>query len=311
MTVSPPRPWSRAGAAAARLGAGVGAAARVGAGVEDVARCAVAPPTLRGAAREATWLAAHAALYPLGAVAERLHVEEGRFSLGDLPPEQRGLLVQDVEAAGTPILLVHGLVDNRSVFARLRRGLRRRGFGRVVSLNYSVLTRDVRAAADTLAAVVERLAGETGYEQVHVVGHSMGGLVARYYVQRRGGDARVHTLVTLGTPHEGTQVARVLPHPLLRQLRPGSDVVRELAEPAPGCRTRFVAFAAGLDEMVVPQRHARVTHPDLTARNVTVRDCGHMSLPFAGRVAHEICTTLAHLDHHGAALASRPAAAAP
>jgi triacylglycerol esterase/lipase EstA (alpha/beta hydrolase family) len=47
----------------------------------------------------------------------------------------------------------------------------------------------------------------------------MGGLVARYYVQRLGGDERVHTLVTLGTPHAGTRWARALPHPVVRQLK--------------------------------------------------------------------------------------------
>ena len=40
----------------------------------------------------------------------------------------------------------------------------------------------------------------SGYERVHIVGHSLGGLAARYYVSRLGGDAHVHTLVTLGTP---------------------------------------------------------------------------------------------------------------
>jgi hypothetical protein len=40
-------------------------------------------------------------------------------------------------------------------------------------------------------------------------------------------------------------------------------------------------------------------HPDLSARNVFVRGVGHMSLPVDGRVVHEICTTLAHLDHEG------------
>ena len=42
-------------------------------------------------------------------------------------------MIGDVEAAGTPILLVHGMVDNRSIFTLLRRGLRRRGFGRVLT----------------------------------------------------------------------------------------------------------------------------------------------------------------------------------
>ena len=51
----------------------------------------------------------------------------------------------------------------------------------------------------------------TGAQQVHVVGHSLGGLVARYHVQRLSGDARVHTLVALGTPHQGTMAAYLLP----------------------------------------------------------------------------------------------------
>jgi hypothetical protein len=123
-------------------------------------------------------------------------------------------------------------------------------------------------------------------------------------VQRLGGDERVHTLVTLGSPHEGTMPAFVLPHPLVRQLRPGSDVVRELAEPAPGCRTRFVAVWSDLDQMIVPKRSATIVHPDLAARNVFMRGCGHMSLPIDGRVVHEICTTLAHLDHEGHTVAA-------
>jgi triacylglycerol lipase len=261
------------------------------------------PTGLRGAGTELAWVAAHLALYPMGLRGEkgRGDVRESaeRFTLDDLPPVQRGLLLGDVVAAGTPILLVHGLVDNRSVFTLLRRTLRRRGFGRVLTVNYSPFTTDVRAAAAELAELVERTCEETGYERVHVVGHSLGGLVARYYVQRMGGDARVHTLCTLGTPHEGTWAAHLLPTRLVRQLRPGSDVLAELAEPAPGIRTRFVAFWSDLDQLIVPKRSARLDHPDLPVRNVLLRGVGHMSLPIDGRVVHEIATLLAHLDEDG------------
>ena len=81
-------------------------------------------------------------------------------------------------------------------------------------------------------------------------------------------------------------------------------MVRELAEPAPGCRTRFVAVWSDLDQMMVPKRSATIVHPDLSARNVFMRGCGHMSLPIDGRVVHEICTTLAHLDHEGHTVAA-------
>jgi triacylglycerol lipase len=264
------------------------------------ARSVLSPTGLRGTAVEVAWTATHLALYPWGVIEDHARAEADRYTLADLPPIQRGLVVGGVEAAGTPILLVHGMVDNRSIFALLRRGLRRRGFGRVLALNYSPFSDDVREVAERLAALVESLCADTGYERVHVIGHSMGGLVARYYVQRLGGDERVHTLVTLGTPHEGTRAARFLPHPLARQLRPDSDVIAELAEPAPGCRTRVVAFWSDLDQLISPKRNARVDHPDLMARNVFVRGVGHMSLPVDGRVVHEICTTLAELDAEGA-----------
>ncbi len=267
-------------------------------------RSLLSPSGVRGTAVEMAWWTAHLAMWPFGILEERTQDVMHRSRLSDLPPVQRGLLVGDVEAAGTPIILVHGIVDNRSVFTLLRRGLRRRGFGRVVTVNYSSLTGDVRVLADRLGAVVDQVCEETGYERVHVVGHSLGGLVARYYVQRMGGDARVHTLVTLGSPHEGTLPAYALPHPLVRQLRPGSDVVRELAGPAQGCRTRFVAVWSDLDQMVVPKRSAQIVHPDLNARNVFVRGVGHLSLPVDGRVVHEICTTLAHLDHEGHTVAA-------
>ncbi len=258
------------------------------------------PAAIRGMAAEATWLATHIAFYPIGVVSERLREPADRYTLDGLSPLRRGLLVGDIEAAGTPILLVHGLIDNRSIFTRLRRSLRRRGFGRVATVNLPLFTADVPTAARKLATVVETMCEQTGYPRIHIVGHSLGGLVARYYVQKLDGDARVHTLVTLGTPHEGTRLARLLPpmvpYTLLRQLFPDSDVIRELAEPAPNCRTRFVAFSGDLDTIIRPTEAALVRHPDLIVRNLRVPGVGHHSLPFNIDVVHQIATTLAHLD---------------
>jgi triacylglycerol esterase/lipase EstA (alpha/beta hydrolase family) len=257
---------------------------------------------LRGAAREAAWVGAHLTTYPLGLVTGRRSRRDPGYAVSALPPVRRGLVVGDVEAAGTPILLLHGMVDNGSIFTLLRRGLVRRGFGQVVTVNYSPLTMDVRVAARRLAETVEELVATTGYRRVHVVGHSLGGLVARYYVQRLGGDARVHTLVTLGTPHSGTIPAYFLPLRLGRQLRPGSDLMRELAGPAPGCRTRFLAYWSDLDQMMIPKTAAQLDHPDLAARNVRVSGVGHLSFAIDRRVVHEIGVELAQLDADGRTL---------
>lgn len=258
------------------------------------------PAGVRGLALETGVLVAHLVMYPWGALTEQLRPggPYDCYRTDDLPPSERGLVIADVRAAGIPILLVHGFADNRSVFAVLGRALRKRGFGMVYCLNHSLLstlTGDVRSAARDLGREVERICEATSADQVHVVGHSLGGLVARYYVQRLGGDARVHTLVTLGTPHHGTMTAYLLPTPVLYQLRPHSDIVTELAAPSPGCRTRFVAVWSELDGWIVPQHNARLDHPDLLVTNYQLSDVGHLSLPVDPRAVHTVVSALDRL----------------
>ena len=266
----------------------------------EVVGALMSPTGLAGAAVEATWLGLHMALWPLGHLGARATDRREGYRIEHLPPSQRGLVVHDVEAAQTPILLVHGMVDNRSVFTVLRRGLVRRGFGRIETINYSMFTGDVRTAAADLGAEVERIVAETGYERIHVIGHSMGGLIARYYVTRLGGDAHVHTLVTLGTPHQGSYLAYAWSNGLTRQLRPGSKLFAELAQPVRDCQTRFIVYWSDLDQVVVPQRNAALHHEDLNVHNIALHGVGHMSIPITRSVVHAISTALAHLDTSGA-----------
>jgi triacylglycerol esterase/lipase EstA (alpha/beta hydrolase family) len=276
----------------------VAASARTALGALSHTIATVARPAgVRGLALEAGVLVTHLAMYPWGALTEQRRPggPYDCYRTDDLPPAERGLVITDVRAAGTPIVLVHGFADNRSVFSVLGAALRKRGFGVVYSVNYSVLTAltgDVPSAARQLGDEVERICAATGAEQLHVVGHSLGGFVARYYVQRLGGDARVHTLVTLGTPHHGTMTAYLLPTPVLYQLRPDSDLVAELAAPAPGCRTHIVAVWSELDEWIVPQRNASLHHPDLLVTNYRLSDVGHLSLPVTSRAVRVVVSML-------------------
>jgi triacylglycerol lipase len=264
---------------------------------------------MRGLVVDASWLALHVVLFPFGTVAREARPDGpyGHYRTDELPPQQRGLVVAAMEAAGTPIILIHGVAANRSAFTLLASSLRRRGFGVVYALNYGWLTAligDIRRAAEDLGTQVERVCKQTGSEQVYIVGHSLGGLVARYYVQRLGGHSRVHTLVTLGTPHQGTFVAYLLPAKLTGQLRPGSTLLTELTEPAPQCRTRFVTVWSEMDQLVIPQRNARLEHPDLLTEEHQLRNIGHVSLAIDGRARHIVVMTLARLE-------GQPAAAAP
>ncbi|MEV8448012.1 alpha/beta fold hydrolase [Streptomyces parvus] len=230
-------------------------------------------------------LAGRLAVYPFGLAPERggtAPAEAGPPATTDPPATT---VPPVVPSAAPPVVLLHGFIDNRSAFVVLRRTLARHG-RRPESLNYSPLTRDVRTAAGLLGRHVEEICARTGHSRVDIVGHSLGGLIARYYVQRLGGDRRVRTLVTLGTPHGGTAVAPGAGvHPIVRQMRGGSSVIEELRGPAPGCRTRFVSFWSELDQVMVPVGTACVDHPDLDAVNVRVTGIGHLALPVHPTVA--------------------------
>ncbi|SNR57687.1 esterase/lipase family protein [Blastococcus mobilis] len=255
-------------------------------------RALCSPATLTGGLTELAWVGAHVLTYPLGTWSAALHLDPRRRP-GQQSAAARALFAADPLAARIPVLLVHGLVDNRSVFTVMQRSLRRRGFAHVCTWNYSPLLTDVARGADDLGRHIERICQQTGYDSVHVVGHSLGGLIARYHVQRQGGDRHVASLVTVGTPHQGSVLAHVVPAPLIRQLRPGSARLQELTEPAPDCRTPITAIYSDLDQMVLPTRSGRCDHPDLDARNVLVRGVGHLSLPRHRAVVDEVAATLA------------------
>ncbi|MER5459266.1 alpha/beta fold hydrolase [Streptomyces sp. NPDC002668] len=245
---------------------------------------------LRATALELAILAGHLLLYPSGLTPERRTPDRPASDLpgpssAELPPHT-ATLPTGTGLSHPPAVLLHGFVDNRSVFVLLRRSLARHGWRHLECLNYSPLTCDIRAAADLLGRHIEEICARTGHREVDIVGHSLGGLIARYYVQCLGGDQRVRTLVTLGTPHSGTTVAPLASaHPIVRQMRPGSAVLEELRAPAPGCRTRFVSFWSDLDQVMVPVETACIDHPDLIAQNVRVSGIGHLALPVHSAVA--------------------------
>ncbi len=245
---------------------------------------------LRAGALEVVVLGGHLLLYPTGVWQEVCQEKSAAAQPATRPP----------------VLLLHGFTDNRSVFVLLRRALEADGLRHVEAYNYSPFTRDLRVTARHLARRVEELCDRTGQERVDLVGHSLGGLVGRYYVQRLGGDARVRTLVTLGTPHSGTQIAPFMDaHPLMRQMRPGSEVMAELAAPAPGCATRCVAFWSEFDAVMTPVGTARLEHPDLRVENVEVTGIGHLAMAVHPTVIAAIRRVL---DGIGPASAATPGA---
>ena len=98
----------------------------------------------------------------------------------------------------TSVVLVHGLWMPGSELSLLRRRIARAGF-QPVQFRYHSVSADLDAGADSLAAFVGDLSAET----VHLVGHSLGGLVMLKLLERYDAE-RVGRLVCLASPFGGS-----------------------------------------------------------------------------------------------------------
>src|SRR5262249_7770246 len=108
---------------------------------------------LKATALELAILAGHLLLYPTGIPAER------RGPSPPLPPPDGA--AQLPTETQPPVVLLHGFIDNRSVFLLLRRSLAQHGRQQVESLNYSPLTCDIRTAGELLGRHIEEICERT------------------------------------------------------------------------------------------------------------------------------------------------------
>ena len=104
----------------------------------------------------------------------------------------------------TPVVLVHGLFGDPTNFLLLRRYLAARGIRNFTAFSYPPRL-DYQRLATRLGDLVDAICLATGAPEVDLIGHSLGGLIARYLVEMPRA-SRVRRLVTLGAPYFATSL---------------------------------------------------------------------------------------------------------
>jgi triacylglycerol esterase/lipase EstA (alpha/beta hydrolase family) len=121
------------------------------------------------------------------------------------------------------------------------------------------------ASAQALDDAAQSALERTGAESVDVVGYSAGGVVARLWVRDYGGDEVARRVVTLGSPHHGTSVAKLaaqvpgLCTGACEELSPDSDLLRALnaGDETPD-GPRFISVWTSADELVTPPESSQL-----------------------------------------------------
>lgn len=185
------------------------------------------------------------------------------------------------EASGrrNPIVLLHGFGMNRTQWMWMGRRLRERGHGPIYGVNYFSLQRVPRSAKQ-LGREIDAILAREGVEEVDIVAHSLGGIVARYYIERLSGGRKVGRLITIATPHAGTRIGRAgIGIPAARDLQGDSVILTELGPVRAGAA--YTSIWSRSDAVVQPPESSSIA-PGGT--DEVLPDLGHLSLVLSPRV---------------------------
>ncbi len=190
------------------------------------------------------------------------------------------LLPPTVSTPRLPVLLVHGYLCNHRVWDVMVSRLRSAGHP-VLALDLEPLFASIDSYAPLIDHAVAALRRQTGAEKIALIGHSMGGLAIRAWMRRHGSD-QVARIITLGTPHAGTQIAAHNPTTNGQQMGWRSAWLHDLAASETAASRSLMRIAlTPQDHIVYPQR-AQV----LDGVPVTVFDgLGHLELCLNSAVA--------------------------
>ena len=160
------------------------------------------------------------------------------------------------------VIFIHGLAGHRGNFIPMQTFFRCLGRTRTVSIGFPD-TSSLEIMADHLRETVEKLVRDNNLpprRSVDIVAHSMGGIVARLALLTPGFGCRIHTLVTLSSPHQGTELARYAATLKIKALRPSSDLYKQLNQQVPWNREshlpRLVCLWTPKDLILLPPTSA-------------------------------------------------------
>jgi len=218
---------------------------------------------------ETFWVTLNLLLYPLGWLPRSERVEEG------------------AGATQRPVILLHGLFLNQACWSLLRWRLRRAGFYRVHTLNLPPW-RDVERQTEMVALLIDQLRHRYHCDQVDLIGHSMGGMIARNYLQLRGGETKVSTCILLGTPNTGSRLAPFALSPQGPLLQPGSPFLNRLNSASWPEGPRVINIFSRHDNLVLPALNARLEGKE----NIELDGVGHAGLLFRHNAFAHLLATL-------------------
>ena len=179
-----------------------------------------------------------------------------------------------------PILFLHGFFCNRGLWIDFTDELIDQGHW-CEGVSMEPAFGSINEYPKAIDQAIDKLLAKSGAKQVVLVGHSMGGLAARSYL-REFGSSKIAKVITLGTPHQGTWLARLGHGANTQQMAISSQWLAELAEHEAQANTGHLltTVSTWYDNIVFPQGGQTIPG----AKHISVTGMGHISMVFSQEI---------------------------
>lgn len=173
---------------------------------------------------------------------------------------------------GVPVLLIHGYGCNGGYWSQLAAMLAREQISHS-TVSLEPMTASIDDYAQHVERAVKALCAASGADRIVIVGHSMGGLVARAYLRKHGAQ-HIARVITLGTPHHGTGLASLGIGSNAKQMRLRDAWLAQLDADDRAHRSLFTSIYSYHDNIIAPQSSCHLPG----AHNIAFGGIGHVAL---------------------------------
>lgn len=206
-----------------------------------------------------------------------------KFLLRDSKPNRQRADASPSESEKPLIILVHGYLSNRGIWWRYARHFQKRGYY-VAAVNLSPPLASIESFVEQLQLAIVHHRKASQVSKTILISHSMGGLVCRAWFSKYG-DENIAQMITIGSPHNGTQLAPLAFGACAKEMQITSDWHKKMTDKESlYTRQKITSIRSLQDNVVLPNHSADLLH----AKNIAFRGVGHLSTVTDSRIKNYI-----------------------
>src|SRR3990167_10232137 len=186
-----------------------------------------------------------------------------------------------------PILFIHGYMHHSVVFLYMIKTIKKAGYNSIFTINLNKPFSSIEVFSQEMKIKVTEIKKNTNSNKIHIIAHSMGGVVAAYYALFLDKEESIDKLITICSPLNGTYAAFAGAGKCAYEMRKNSIFINNLNKKILEDNSiNFYHIATKTDQLIIPYKSA-LTNKKLK-KEFIFDGIGHAKILFTKKVVLKV-----------------------